>query len=314
MNNQIESWRVQQYAANVYQLSQQKGSRLASLVRNETFTGKAEFFDRLGLATAQDKVGRNSDTPNLDLAHSRRMVTSLTREWGTLVDKKDKVQNIHMPENEYAIAAQNALGRKMDEVIIKAAFGSAPTGEDGSGTQSLGTGQKVAAVASAALDYANPQAIRKAKLLMDKAEVVGTRYLVHGADFLEALLSQTVVTSVDYNTVKALVSGELDTWLGFKFIHSEIVSGMTASALDVDTFKYDTGTGLYNASGTVLGATDKVALAFVGDGLIFGKNPLALARVDERSDKSYSTQVYAAMDFGAVRMEEAKCVQIIYKA
>lgn len=312
MNSAIETWRSLQFANNVYHLSQQKGSRLASLVRNETFTGKAEFFDRLGLATAQDKTARNADTPDLDIAHSRRMVTSVTRNWATLVDRKDRVQNIHDPENEYAIAAQNALGRKMDSVIIDGMLGTARTGEDGSGTQTLGNAQKVASVASNAIARPNLDLLLNAKKLLDAAEAVGPRYIVHEAGFLQALLSVTTITSADYNSIKALVNGELDTFLGFKFIHSELVPAL-ASSYDDDTFKYATDTGLYSAAGTAVGATDKCAVAFVGDGVILGKNPLAMAKIEERADKSYSMQVYAEMDFGATRMEEAKVVQLIYK-
>lgn len=317
MNSQIEQWRVQAFAANVYQLSQQKGSRLAPFVRKESFVGKSEFFDRLGLATAIDKTGRNEDTPNLDIEHSRRMLTTVTRHWGSMVDRKDKLQNIHNPESEYSVAAMNALGRKMDDVIIRAAFGSAVTGEAGTGTQTLGTGQKVACVSGSALDYANVQGLRKAKLIMDQNEVVGQRVIVHAADFLEKLLSQTEVTSSDYNSVKALVQGELDTFLGFKFVHSEIIGGsdFKAATLDADTFLYSVTTGLYSAAGSAIGATDRCALAFVGDGLILGENTGGrVARVDERADKAYSNQIYSAMDLGAVRMEEAKVVQIIYKA
>lgn len=312
MNSQIESWRVQQYAANVYQLAQQEGSRLAGLVRKESFKGKSEFFDRLGLASAQVKSGRNSDTPNLDITHSRRRVTTSMYEWATLVDRKDKLENIHDPANQYSVAARNALGRSMDDVILAGIVGTAYTGEDGSSTQTLGTAQKVACVSGAALDYANLQGLRKAKRLLDQAEVQGPRYLVYQSDFLESMLAITSVTSADFNTIKALVQGEVDTFLGFKWIHSERVP--LAAASDSDTFKFDTTTGLYNAAGTALGATDKMALAFVGDGVLLGMNEGAVGRVDERSDKSYSQQVYASMDFGAVRMEEAKVVEIIYKA
>src|SRR4051812_4338455 len=117
MNSQIENHRVVQFGANVYHLAQQEGSVIAPLVRKEVFTGKAEFFDRLGKATASDKVGRNTDTPNNNIDHTRRMITTITREWGTLVDRKDKLQNIHMPESEYAKAAVMALGRKRDRVL-----------------------------------------------------------------------------------------------------------------------------------------------------------------------------------------------------
>jgi len=34
------------------------------------------------------------------------------------------------------------------------------------------------------------------------------------------------------------------------------------------------------------------------------------ARIDERADKSYSTQVYASMSIGSTRMEEEKVVEI----
>lgn len=312
MDHQIEQWRVQAYAANVYQLSQQIGSRLAAKVRPETFTGKAKFFDRLGLAEAQEVIGRNGPTPNLSIPHSRRMVTTKTYDWGTLVDDKDKVQQIHSPVSEYSVAAQNALGRKLDDVIIAAALGTARAGEDGSDSVVLPNVQKVTSVKSAALDYANVQLLRKAKLVLDQKEVVGKRYLIHGADFLEALLAQTEVTSADYNTVKALVNGELNTFLGFEFLHSERLP--LATEYDTNSYAFDTDTGLYKSGGTALGGTEKSALVMVGDGVILGKNPIAKARVSERDDKRYNMQVYAAMDFGGVRMEEEKVVQLIYKA
>lgn len=309
MNNQIETWRVQQYAANVYQLSQQKGSRLASLVRNEKFTGKAEFFDRLGTATAQKKTGRNTDTPNLDIAHSRRMVTTAMYEWATLVDRKDKLENIHSPENEYSIAARNAMGRAMDAILIEAAIGEAKAGESGSDSVYLGNGQRIASVASGAIAKMNVQALRKAKYLMDKNEVEGKRYIVTNASQLEALLGTTEITSADYNTVRALVAGEIDTFLGFKFLRSELLP--LAVQATSETFKFNTTTGLYDSSGTAITAAAQSSFAFAEGGILLGMNESMMARIEERSDKSYSNQVYTSMDLGGVRMEEAKVVEIL---
>lgn len=312
MNQEIESWRVQQFSANVYQLSQQKGSRLAQLVRNESFKGKAEFFDRLGLATAQKKVSRNSDTPNLDIVHSRRMVATEMYEWATLVDRKDKLENIHSPENEYSIAARNALGRSMDDVLIAAALGNARAGETGSTDVPLGNSNKIASLDSlGALDQLNLDALRLAKYLLDAAEVEGPRYLVHRAIDLMNLLEDTKVTSSDYNTIKALVQGELDTYMGFKFIRSERLP--LASVHDDSTFLWGAD-GLYSGGGTAVQATDRQCFAFVGDGLLLGKNEEMMARIDERSDKSYSSQVYTSMDLGGVRMEEEKVIGILVKA
>lgn len=310
MNSQIESWRVQAYTANVYHLAQQKGSRIAPFVRQETFKGKSEFFDRLGLSTAQKKTGRNTPTPNLDIDHSRRMVSTSMYEWATLVDRKDKLQNIHDPENQYAISARNALGRSMDDVLIAAAIGNAATLEDGSGTQALGTAQTVAAVSGGAIARLNVQALLKTKLLFDQAEVEGNRYFIHTAGMLEALLEQTQVTSADYNTVKALVRGELDTYLGFKFIHTERLPIASATAFSGYTF--DSKSGLNGGDAAVsLAGTETCGIAFVGDGLLLGKNEDMVGRIDERPDMSYSHQVYTSMDFGAVRMEEVKVVAVL---
>ena len=55
---------------------------------------------------------------------------------------------------------------------------------------------------------------------------------------------------------------------------------------------------------------NRAVIAFAGDGLklAMGKEPTA--RIDERSDKSYATQVYYCQTIGATRMEEAKVVEI----
>lgn len=310
MDAQIESWRVQQYASNVYIQAQQEGSRLGSVVRSEEFTGKSEFFDRLGLAEAEDGDSRNPDTPNLSITHSRRMVTATRRHWGTLVDRVDKLQNIHDPESEYAIAAQNALGRKMDRILIQAAVGTARTGEDGTGSATLGTGQRVVPVSGGAQSKINVQALRKTKLIMDQNEVMGRRFMVITAGQLENLLSETETTSSDYAAVKALVKGELDTFMGFDFIRTELVEQELAST-NFSGHLFNTSTGLYDAGGSAIDSTSISCFAFAEQALLLGKNPGAIARVTERDDKSYSNQVYAAMHFGAVRMEEEAVVAIL---
>jgi hypothetical protein len=231
------------------------------------------------------------------------------------VDRKDKLQNIHMPESEYAKAAAFGLGRRKDQVLIEAAFGSAATGESGSASTTLGNAQKVAAVKSASLDYANVQMLRKAKYIMDHGSVKGKRYLIHSADFLEAQLSQTELTSSDFAAFKALQNGEIHSFLGFEWLACEEIDAYLASTFDDDTFAFNTATGLYLAAGTALGGTEKVALAFAEGGLLRGETQGSfIANITDRADKGFSKQVYTAVDMGGVRMEEAKVVQLIYKA
>jgi hypothetical protein len=55
---------------------------------------------------------------------------------------------------------------------------------------------------------------------------------------------------------------------------------------------------------------DRLCYAFTADAIKLAVGQDVLARIDERADKSYSTQVYYAMSIGATRMEEEKVVQI----
>jgi len=66
MSSQITTAFVQQYSNNVQMLSQQKGSLLRGVVDSESVRGKNSFFDQVGVATAQKRVSRHSDTPQID--------------------------------------------------------------------------------------------------------------------------------------------------------------------------------------------------------------------------------------------------------
>ena len=66
MSSQITTAFVQQYSNNVALLSQQKGSLLRASVDVESVIGINSFFDQVGVATAQKRVTRHADTPQID--------------------------------------------------------------------------------------------------------------------------------------------------------------------------------------------------------------------------------------------------------
>jgi hypothetical protein len=74
--------------------------------------------------------------------------------------------------------------------------------------------------------------VKKASALMNSLGVptMGRGFILT-PEALEALLNDTTVTSSDFNTVKALVNGELDTYMGFKFfmIGQRAEGGLPAS-------------------------------------------------------------------------------------
>ena len=285
MSQQITTAFVQQYSANVQMLSQQMGSRLRDAVRLETVVGKNAFIDQIGSVTAQLRSSRHADTPQIDTPHQRRRLSIASYEFADLIDDQDKVRMLIDPTSSYAQAAAAAMGRAMDDVIITAALGTASTGETGSGSATLDATANMVGSASSN-DGLTIAKLTEAKRKMDLNDVDPSipRYIAVGPKQIEDLLGTTQVTSSDFNTIKALVQGDVDTFMGFQFI-------MT-NRLDIDSNDI------------------RSCFAWAEDGITLGIGKDVSARIDERNDKGYATQVYYCMDIGAVRMEESKVVKI----
>ena len=281
MSTQITTAFVNQFSANVSMLSQQMGSLLRPAVDVESVTGEKAYFDSVGSSAAVAKTTRHGDTPLVETPHSRRQVDLTTYEWADLIDDSDKVRMLIDPTSTYARAAAAAMGRAMDDSIITALEGTAKTGKEGGTSTTLPAAQKIAH-GSAGLTIAK---LVSAKKILDEGNVDPSipRYIVVSPEQIEDLLNTTNVTSADYNTVKALVQGDIDTFVGFKFI--------TSNRLNDD-------------------GTSRLCFAFAQDGMKLAIGKDVTARIDERSDKSYSTQVFYCSVFGATRMEEEKVVQI----
>ena len=282
MSSQITTAFVQQYSNNVQMLSQQKGSLLRNAVDAETIVGKNAFFEQVGSAVAQKRVSRHSDTPQIDTPHSRRRVSMVDYEYADLIDKQDQVRTLIDPTSSYAQAAAFALGRAMDDEIITAVSGTAFSGETGSTSVALPSAQKITESGTDGMTIAK---LREAKEKFDSASVDPSipRYIVVGPKQISDLLGTTQVTSSDFNTIKALANGEINSFLGFNFITSNRLS---------------------------IASSKRLCLAFAMDGIKLALGQDIMTRIDERSDKGYATQVYVCMTMGATRMEEEKVVTI----
>ena len=282
MSTQIDTAFVNQFSANVQMLSQQMGSLLRNAVDVESVNGEKAFFDQVGSTAAVKKTSRHADTPLVETPHTRRMVTMSDYEWADLIDEQDKVRLLIDPTSTYGRAAAAAMGRAMDDEIIAAALGTAKTGKDGGTDTALPAGQKIAH-GSAGLTIAK---LVSAKELLDAASVDPSipRHIVVSPKQISDLLNNTTVTSSDFNTVKALAQGEINSFVGFNFIVS--------NRLTTDS------------------NSDRQVIAFAQDGLKVGMGKEPMAKIDERADKSYATQVYYCQTLGATRMEEEKVVEI----
>jgi hypothetical protein len=244
MSTEITTAFVEQYKSNVFHLAQQKGSRLRNAVKTENVTGKAHFFERIGSTAAEKRTSRHSDTPRMDTPHSRRKVTMDDYDWADLIDNEDKVRMLISPSSEYAMAG--AWHNSAGLTLTK---------------------------------------LLSAKEIIDSSDVDPDepRYMIVTAKQLQNVLGVEQLTSADYASVKALVQGEIDTFLGFNFIRTERL---------------------------VTDGSNRLALAFTQNaiGLALGQD--ITTKISERADKNYATQVFLSMSIGATRVEDEKVVEI----
>jgi len=288
MSFEITTAFVQQYKANVQLLSQQRGSRLRGAVREEAQTGKNAYYEQIGATTARKRTARHGDTPLISTPHARRRVSLVDYDWADLIDDMDKVRMLIDPASSYAMNAAFAMGRAMDDALIEGFTATAYTGEEGGTATTFPSAQTIDISGTITIAY-----LIQCKETLDAAEVDESipRYFMCSSNVLSDLLVIADVKSSDYNTVKALVKGEIDTFLGFKFIRSE--------RLPLDRATTGGGSG------------DRSCFAWAADGMLLaiGQNPTG--RISERDDKNYSTQVFYSQSIGVTRMEEVKVVELL---
>jgi hypothetical protein len=312
MSFQITTAMVAQFSANVMHLSQQKESRLRQYCRMETQNSETAFYDRIGTRSARRKEGRHSDVVYTDTPHSRRMVSMEDFYDADLVDKEDKLRIIMNPESEYAIAIARSLARQQDTQIIEGALGNAYEGKSGGTTTALPSTQKIVAFDGATatgvgLNVGTLRAVRKKfkqAEAIQKGEVIVFAMAAQQAD---DLLGSTEVTSSDFATVKALVNGEVDTFMGFKFVETELLPFTTSDVT------YTVTDGTYGAgAGTLTSGEGRRCLAFTAKrGVLCAIGSEVKGRVDELPSKHYSHQVYGSLSIGVTRMEEEQVVEVL---
>ncbi len=273
---------IKQYVDTITLLAQQLDSRLKGAVMVDTnWTGEEKFYDQYNTDSMVEITSRIQDTPVQEADHRRRRVSPSYFVSNTLEDPFEALQMLVDPKSAYLQAKMASANRKIDEVIIDALGGTAATGKTGSGTADLSSANKVL-VQAAGL---TKEKILSGKRILDGFEVdPNDRFLIHTAKQMEDILNSTEATSSDFNTVRALVQGEINTWIGFKFLHSE--------QLAVDA------------------SSNRLVYAYQRKGLQLATQKDPESRLTERDDKNYAWQVYMRMALGAVRLEEKRVVQI----
>jgi len=288
MSINIPTHYVQQYSTNISLLLQQKGSKLRNAVMTGSHTGKAASpVDQFGSIEMQPVTSRFAPMGRVDAPTDRRWVYPSDFDLPQLLDSFDKLRLITDPKSSYVQNAVMAAGRQYDKLICAAFTGTAKTGEAGGTSTSFTAGNEVDVATGGANSKLNVAKLREAKRLMmanhidfDTEEAfVGITAADH-----DALLGDIQVTSRDFNGGQAVLKdGKVMEFMGFKFIHCELIE-------------------------TSLAGTNEVTLpVWVKSGMHLGIwNDMEHA-VDERPDlQGRPWQLYTKMTAGATRLEENK--------
>lgn len=293
MLTQIPEHYQTQFADNWEHLLQQKDSRLEGKTRKVTVKGKDRTFSQLGKSRMRLITTRNGKTVPSDTEMAKRWLRPKGYDEVTYIDEFDHIAlgELPAPESEHVTAHAMAAKRTMDEVLIAGLEGTAYIGEDGTDSVDLTSANMVAVdyvqSGSAVNSGLTLAKLAKAKYLLDKEEVPAEgRYFVHSAKQLNDLLVNVIeIKSSDYNNVKALVDGQVNRFMGFEFVMTELLTLTTAT--DVRT-----------------------CIAYQKDGIVLGVGQEKSVKISVRDDLNETIQVRTKMMLGATRLEEERVVLV----
>lgn len=291
MSVNIPTHYVMQFSSNINLLLQQKGSKLRGAVTQGAYVGKAASpVDQFGKIEATRVTSRFGAMGRVDAPTDRRWVYPVDYDLPQLIDQFDKLRLLTDPESTYVTNALFALGRKMDYEIITAFTGTAKTGEQGATNTSFTSGNEVDVAVGGANSKLNVAKLRELKKLMmanfvdfESEEVyVGITAADH-----DALLGEIQIVSKEFNDTPVLVNGKVMGFLGFRFIHCELIETAAAGTNEVNL-------PAWAKSGMHLGIWNDVTTS--------------ISKRNDLQGEPWQAYVYAT--FGATRLEENKVYNI----
>lgn len=219
--------------------------------------GQTYDFRLMGEGVATQHTTAELITP-ADYSHTKIPATLTNWRVGDYTDLFDQAETNIDERMELAQANGNSVGRAEDQLIIDAldaATGIAGTvDEDLGGTDSL----------------INAVKLRRAKrFLMQQQARGGEHSILVNAQALEGALSETEITSADYQTFRALVDANLDEKVAFGFkwmvIEDRTEGGLPTGSANIRLcFAFDR-----SAVGLAVGIEPRTYVDWVGERLSF---------------------------------------------
>lgn len=225
----VEQAFIETFNSNLKQAYQGKGKLRNSVTYVSGVGGKSHSFPVMsaGVATERGALGSDltpmtGDTGNVPCIFSDIDATQY-------VDDFEQFKVNFSIQSGYIKKIAKAITRKEDQMIMDAMDAAATT-------------KLVANNVSGSIANLTADAVKRASALLDDDEVDEEgRHFVYTSSQKEALLGLTEVTSTDFANVKALVNGDVDTYMGFKFHmigRNRAEGGLPLSGDDRSCFAY----------------------------------------------------------------------------
>ena len=295
----LDQFYTTEFDANWQHLVQQAEGRVHSLVRQESVKGKRKLLNFIGKSKARLITTRNGKTIPSNHPFAKRKLSLRAYDEVYHEDEWDEelLGDVTSPRSAVVVSHAMAFQRGMDQAVIDAASEDAYIGEDGDQAVSLPSTQKIVVNyihggtgSNSGLTLAK---IIGAKSILGKNEAAGQNNTKMGSKLLffvtqkqldDLLVNVDQVSNSRYADVKALVTGEVNEFMGFTFIRTELLT--LDSATDVRT-----------------------CLAMTSCGVAFASNSFG-TKITVRDDLNETLQIRTKARYGAVRTEEEKVVEV----
>jgi len=212
------------FDAEVKQAYQAKAQLVNATRQRRGVEGSTAKFPKVGKGVATLRIPQTDVTPlNVDFSQ----VTATLEDWNA-AEYSDifMQQKVNFDERQELVqVVANAIGRRQDQLIL-----------DALAAASLAAGNVIATSVGGADTNLNLDKLLAAKKAMDANNVPPTdRHMIIHANNLSSLLAEQKLTSSDYASIKALVQGEINTFLGFTFhvLGDRAEGGLPVAAGDV---------------------------------------------------------------------------------
>ncbi len=212
---------IAQFDAEVKQAYQSGGSLRATTRVKTGVVGSTHRFPKFGKGLATPRLPQTDVIP---MNVQQDSVTATIEDWNApeYTDIFDQQKVNYSERAELSMTIAQAIGRREDQLIIDAVEAQRVAGGL-AGSINIGTAALTVAELRTTAKHLNDQAVPKQN-----------RHIVWSPTAEEQLLGTTEATSADFNTVRALVMGDIDTFVGFKFhmIETRDEGGLPVPATD----------------------------------------------------------------------------------